>query len=379
MTGGRLFYFDFARALLMLLGLPYHIARIYGASRENPIKSDDTSHLLEYLADFLHSFRMEAFFFIAGFFSLFVLLKMHAILPWLRSRLIRICAPLITCTLLFAPIFAAIILAGNGEPVNGKSLLALWKQPGIHWVYHLWFLYVLAFETLLLGAIVAAIRHVPPAGWLARRGDALIPLATRLPFIVCASIAVVVITVFWMAPYGFERVTGVSLNPIPLFVDFIRTVQYFPFFALGALMAARPALLEWFLIPRGWTPILAIAFSGLYLLAVHTPSLKPLSYVGLAGAGLFWLHAILTTCRKHLDSHSPAIAYLCEASFTIYLFHLPIACALGLLLLQVGWPPIVEFLIILALTLVSTMAVHEVVRRSALLGLLFNGAWRKRI
>ena len=60
---------DMLRALLMVLGIPYHASMAYNANVLWDIHSPDTSAALTFLSGFLVTFRMPAFFIVAGYFA----------------------------------------------------------------------------------------------------------------------------------------------------------------------------------------------------------------------------------------------------------------------------------------------------------------------
>ena len=89
--GQRLYYMDFCRALLMLLGIPYRAGQVFGPDPwlVNPVT---TSLLLGHVNDVIHAFRMPAFFLLAGFFSVMVIRK-AGLAAWLKARLARLGLP----------------------------------------------------------------------------------------------------------------------------------------------------------------------------------------------------------------------------------------------------------------------------------------------
>src|SRR5262245_10746740 len=80
----RLRYIDFCRAVLFSLGVILHSAWLL----------KDRSPFLTHVHDFIHSFRMESFFLIAGFFSAMTLYR-NPPEKFLRMRLLRLFVPLV--------------------------------------------------------------------------------------------------------------------------------------------------------------------------------------------------------------------------------------------------------------------------------------------
>ncbi|KYL34309.1 hypothetical protein A2I98_12240 [Pseudoalteromonas agarivorans] len=71
----RLHGIDFCRAVFMILGLFYHTALIYNDGYVWRVSSSDNSIFFNYISNFIHAFRMEAFYIISGFFYLLVYTK----------------------------------------------------------------------------------------------------------------------------------------------------------------------------------------------------------------------------------------------------------------------------------------------------------------
>lgn len=364
-TTPRLFYFDLARALLMFLGVPYHVARIYGDGRENIVLSLDKSSFLHFLAEFLHSFRMESFFIVAGFFSLLTLMR-DSTGGWLKGRMIRIAVPLAACTILFAPVFLFIRLEYDramGVADNRHTFLELLADSPIA-IMHLWFLHALLLLTIFLGICAFVVRGNATAREGVTRLSDLVQRTVGMPFWLGGLILMIPAALIWM----------LAPPPSPFYpMYFINKAWiYAPFFLFGCLMAARPALRDWVIAKDGVAILLGVLFSLLFIWGVQR-HVRIAEAIGASAAGLFWLHAILSLASRHFDRHSPVVAYLCDASFTVYLFHLPIALLLAIPLLDVSFPPVLEWAALVAVTTCLSVLVHEVIRRSATLSLLFNG------
>ncbi|WP_367648906.1 acyltransferase family protein [Escherichia sp. E2593] len=70
----REYFLDSIRAWLMLLGIPFHISLIY-SSHTWHVNSAEPSWWLTLFNDFIHSFRMQVFFVISGYFSYMLFLR----------------------------------------------------------------------------------------------------------------------------------------------------------------------------------------------------------------------------------------------------------------------------------------------------------------
>ncbi|GGE16813.1 glucan biosynthesis protein [Polymorphobacter glacialis] len=369
------FYMDTIRAFLMLLGVPYHAARLYGDGRRNAVQSPDTSHLLDVFADISQSFRMEAFFVVAGFFACMVLSRSD-LTHFFRGRLTRIGMPLLFCTILFAPIGAALIASGrnNGAPVPPGTIMALLPLPGTWWVMHLWFLHTLLLLTFILIGLALLARQWPLARRAGQRVLQWLSALIRQPYLVAGLVIITAWIAVWIIPTVLKRAFGMGLNPLDPFFDLRPVIRFLPMFLFGAAMWLLPSLREWMSRPRRLALPAALVGSLIFVIGSNDARLEGiLTPIGACFAGFFWAQFLIAGAATHFDRHSPVVRYLSNASFTVYLVHFPIVLGLGLFFLPIAWPPLIEFSLIVAITLAISLAIHEVIRRSRILSLLFNG------
>ncbi|MCI0754541.1 acyltransferase family protein, partial [Teichococcus vastitatis] len=83
----------------MLLGVPFHAALPFSVIHGWMIESDEKSVLLSWASQLSHTFRMPAFFLLAGIFAA-MLLQRDGALPWWRSRMLRVGIPMLTAAIL---------------------------------------------------------------------------------------------------------------------------------------------------------------------------------------------------------------------------------------------------------------------------------------
>ena len=136
-------YIDFSRAVLLSLGVVFHAALL----------CETRGAAFCGLAALLHSFRMESFFLIAGFFSAMALQK-RSVADFVAQRLVRLGVPLLFCGVTVA--WWVDIVRANELPLATAFDVHFWL--GGHWRAHLWFLGTL----LVYVAIVFAIHTLAP-------------------------------------------------------------------------------------------------------------------------------------------------------------------------------------------------------------------------
>jgi glucan biosynthesis protein C len=128
---------DAARGFLMLLGLVIHAAMIYSPERWR-VHDSSGGVGFAWLVSGIHSFRMQAFFFIAGFFTALGIDR-QPIGEYLRVRGLRLMVPLVATLLTFNVL--EFWLVRQLPPAN--------SGPRADPLLHLWFLVDLSTLTLL--------------------------------------------------------------------------------------------------------------------------------------------------------------------------------------------------------------------------------------
>jgi len=160
---------DALRGFALLLGVFYHAAESFQAKHWNwAIVDHDPSRTLEFARFVSHSFRMEVFFLLAGFFARLVIYKRGA-RSFLHNRIQRILIPLVVGWVILFPLLIAIWIAGAQKSGNYQFIqipeearqLPVWKLwigfilTGGWWrqfsLGHLWFLHQLLVLYGLLG------------------------------------------------------------------------------------------------------------------------------------------------------------------------------------------------------------------------------------
>lgn len=327
------------------------------------------------------TFRMGCFFAIAGALSAIAIAR-HGAGPWLRSRLVRLGIPLGFSMALFPPIIALLVSSwGWAAP----------RQPVLYDWYHLWFLVALTLYSLMLHLLLkwriddaVAIRLTR---W-ASSGRSVVTIAILVT--ACASALFFAITPPIMA----------ALLPSRLFETFHNLqliAGYTPIFLFGVLAIRNPAfgarlMTQW----RSAATIVAVvagSYVGWFCLVDPTAPAARMPEIGALTANLRFIGAALCPpaafvliLRSALTIRRvpPVLTRLAEASYTIYLLHLPIAAAINLPLQARGMDMHGTYAIaVVGSGLLSYLVHRACVRRSDVLQLLLNGRpprrWRRAV
>ena len=308
-----------------------------------------------YLLGLIHGFRMPLFFLLSGFFTA-LLWQSRGLVLLGRNRLQRIALPLVIGCFTIVPIIEfSFAYANPNESFHPLSWLIAWWYS----LAHLWFLYLLlwlAAGFILLARLGVKFRH-PVIWWLA------IPL--------------VVVPQFLMVEPIFGPDT--SDTPIP---DPVVLWYYALFFLFGAFFYQRK-----FAMRRWWAlallPAMLLAYPAGLLLLYSSPELAgPVKLAtSLMQVAYAWLMCFGTMGLFHWTAARERdwVRYMSDASYWIYLWHLPLV--IGAQFLLAGWPVSVHLKLLMICAGVTgiLVVVYQLGVRYTPLGTMLNGRrWRHR-
>jgi peptidoglycan/LPS O-acetylase OafA/YrhL len=364
----RLYYMDNLRALAMLAGVLFHAALAYSPLMHDywPTADAGGSAWVDVLAWFVHLFRMPLFFVIAGFFAA-LLVRKRGIAGMMRNRLARVLLPF----LIFLPLVYCSLMWLTAEAAsstrNISPVLAWIKQisleqgslPLAPTVAHLWFLLYLMYFFVLVWVVSAfELKRLP--SWLAHlRLWMLVGVAPLLLVPALASVGAP-----WPAPEFF----------LP---QLWALVFFGVYFALGYALFQRETLLDQL---RPLTPFLLVSALAAYavflkFLGTSPPglSLHLLQSSLEAYAGLWMTLCCLQAGKDWLNGRSQVMRYLADASYWVYLVHLPLLFAIQYRLLDVaaGWQ--MKLGVSVLATSLLALASYQLLVRNTFMGRLLNG------
>ena len=376
---------DFVRAAAMLLGLVLHVS-IFFAPEDivfwgaGEYSGDEVNRQL---VAFIHLFRMQLFFLMAGFFAQLVIDRKgfgHLV----GDRLKRILLPFIAAILLMIPIHILLMngigIMNGGEnyynevfnamdfPERFRSVFlfsAFDGVPGLNDdLLHYWFIYYLlifyAAHFMLRPLFLAVgIHRFPGLASFMR-----ITAGTRWGFLILALIGF---------PFQY-LLTHIMFWPSGFNVPLIDLAYYSLFYVFGMGLYVHRGLLAsmakhgWFLIAislplillvtmpsnridRGASVITDITTWTIFDNGTVEFRLPILHWDGIVHsgwdkvlmafvrAGLCWTLCLgfIGLAHRYLDKGRPAVRYLADSAYWVYWIHLPITVKLSLIAQQVPW------------------------------------------
>lgn len=386
----RLHGLDALRGFALLLGVALHATMSYLPGAEFFWITNDSSRSLLVLPGgfhWVHSFRMTLFFLLAGFFGRLALHRLGAG-PFMRDRFKRILLPLLS---LWFPVLMAIILVitWNAWLVNGGVMPESEPQPPLTVhnfpLTHLWFLYLLTLFYAAMLVLRAAFHAIDRSGHVQMALDAMVrviagpwaPLVLAVP----AMLALMSLPAWW---HWF----GIPTPDMTLIPNLAACVAYGLAFLGGWALHRQPKLLA--ALSNRWPMNLTIAlvasgtcFRQLGVMPPPAPAgddlatwIYAFAYVTASWA---WSLALIGLVLRFLDGHSPMRRYLADASYWIYIVHLPLVMGAQVLASRYQAPWWVEYPLILTAVLAVSILSYQLMVRRTWIGAWLNGKRMPRL
>ena len=357
----RLHALDGVRAGALLLGVVLHATMSWFPGPQVWLVEDSDSSAVASATFFvIHMLRMLTFFLIAGFVARMSFERRGAA-SFFKDRLVRIGVPLVAGW----PILFIALMAAGGLLQMAWNSLALATLP----LMHLWFLYLLVLFYALLALLHPLLARLDRLARRLAHPGAIVVLAA--PLCLC-----LYLHPYWMMWFGIP-------TPDRSLIPYLAAlVGYGSAFLFGWLMARQPQVLaQW---QRRWPLYLALAL-GCTLTCIAqvgtTPLLMPapqgaakLVYAACYSLGAWsWALALIGLAQRYLDAHSPVRRYLADASYWIYLVHLPLVVWLQSLAARLQWSWAVELPLLLLVAFALMLATYALFVRGTFVGVILNG------
>ena len=323
----------------------------------------------------IHAMRMATFFFIAGFFGRGLLERLGTG-GFVRDRVQRIALPLL---LWWAPTLAAVIAvatAATPGAVAAAPALGLDSFP----LTHLWFLYVLlwAYAGALLGR--GALRLVDRHARIPRAIDGVLARVASPPGV--GLLALPVAWALYAHPYWLPWF-GIPTPDMSLRPNRAAVVTYGAAFLLGwAMQRRRDEHLARLRARWAWHSALALgATAGCLALIGPVPVLFPAPfdvakarYAALYAVAIWsWVFALLGLGLRFLARPSRSVRYLADASYWIYLTHLPLVMALQLAVSRWAIAWWIKLPLVVTITMALLLVTYRWGVRTTAIGVLLHG------
>lgn len=388
----RLHYLDAVRAFALILGIVFHASMSMMPVFIGWAVADiSTSSIVANFVQVSHSFRMELFFLIAGFFSHMTLHK-KGVQSFLKSRLVRIAIPFVVGWFILKPLVISAWIMG-GESMRGEvnilnglkaGFMTLSELPaGIFIGSHLWFLYYM----ILITGIVLSVRfifgfHRGTKSRVTQGIDKVVSWTVRSKFSWLVLAVPTSICLWFMNIWGVET-PDKSLAPHwpVLFV-------YGGFFLFGWILHRQEGLIDSF--SRISLSRIAVCLIGIVATLLLTTKQGNSGHpqIVMYRAGFVFSYSVMMWSlvslsiglfKRFLDRPNKVVSYIADASYWLYLSHLPIVIWLQIIFaeLPIHWS--IKLIAISTLTIGISIVLYDLFVRSTFIGKTLNGRKKDRV
>ena len=367
------------RAAAMLLGIVLHSAIPFMAhpltGMNNWIYFQTPTLICDMATWWIHVWRIPLFFFLAGFFALQTLQR-HGGAGFAKKRFKRLVVPYFAAVYTVGPMIYVVFHLG--WYVTGQCS---WDQVWPHiplpprlaenffGPLHLWFLQ----DLIILSAVFLFLYAV-----LAPQGDWSTPPEKRLP---------------WWTPFGPGLVTGLLLwsDPSPL-LEFHNTflcvparLLYYTVFFIGGVTAYRHRS-SFFRVTNSYRSHLLVAavLSFVFLWLRLGPAIDVLAPVSglvfsLVAGSLCWLliYGLIGACNVWFREPHPGVTWLSDASYAVYIIHLPVVGLMQLAVYDAPWHSAVKSGVVILATTGICLLSYQFLVRYTVIGSYLHGPRRR--
>jgi peptidoglycan/LPS O-acetylase OafA/YrhL len=384
-TDDRLHALDSVRGFALLLGVAFHAAISFIPGMPPGLWAiTDRSQSIA-MGDFTfvtHIFRMSLFFFIAGYFARLLYWRTGARGFW-KNRLKRILVPLIAGWIVVFPLIAWVWVVGLQKTFGGAPPPMPANFPKVQAAFpltHLWFLYylLLLYVAALAGhAAVAALDRKSYFRNFVGRVAVRLLRTCAASFLLGLPLAACLLALpFWVY---WQGIPTPDHSLIPGMASF---VAYGTALTFGWIVhRASGALVE---IQRRWAIHLALAIVGsaVCLWIAHTQVPPGPAPPGLSRAGFVlaycvalwsWVFACTGVAMRFFSGYNAARRYVADASYWIYIAHLPLVVALQVWVAH--WPLhwVLKYSFVLTASLALLFLSYDLLVRPTGIGALLSG------
>ena len=383
-ANARLPALDAVRAAALLLGIFLHasLSFVPGIGVELwPMSDIKKSTVLGLTVFIIHIFRMSVFFFVAGLLAR-ALLERRGVSAFWRDRARRIALPLvlgwIVCFLLIVAIVVWALTRANGGKLPSPLPAAL-VDSGLN-LLHLWFLYLLLWLYAIGIALRTVIRAADRDGSIRGLIDRALGVLISTPIAALVLAAPIAAALFLIKDWNrWAGIPTPGYTPVPPAASlFIYCYVFMMGWAFDRQRHLLNALAGRWPVNFGLGLIAALycvntAGADPHLLIPQTSSERILYAAAYATALMGWTLAFVGAGIRFFEKLNPAIAYVADASYWMYIAHLPVVMALqtAFMLADVHW--IIKVLLINILCIGFLLVTYQFWVRFTWIGRLIKG------
>ena len=372
---------DRLRASMMLLGVVRHAAMSYEPTVFEgwPYKDAQADVLIHWVIVFIRVFQLPIFFVIAGFFAAY-LVQARGVGGFLRHRWSRLGVPfLVAWPVIAGTMYLVVQFAAQFNSIPPTYTMDdLTTTLALRYLFmHLWFLYHLMILCVVASGVRLLVVRIPE-GVRVRALDLCERMLHQGGIVVLALVAGVIL--HRMHSWEIDYYAG----PFP---PLRMLVLWGLFFAFGWLLFCRRETLEGFKRPA-W-PLLAAGIACFFLnrffadagchagpdrACTGTSEAHHLGAVAFLGFSMWFMaYGLIGLFLRYMDKPSFRWRYMADASYWIYIVHVPFVIMLPLLLVNAPLPGIVKLILVTAAATGLILVIYHYCVRPTFIGKQLNG------
>ncbi len=371
----RIHALDSLRAIMMLLGVVLHTTMTYADTDYGlgwGLKDIGATHISnDYIHRVIHSFRMQTFFVVAGFFASLLFYERSPI-KMIKNRVNRIVLPFIVFLFVLFPLvmfsfkYSSLVFDGTENALSQ----ALNYTRGLPFVpnstFHLWFLYYLSMISamsvgiaLLLKKLPSLTSHISQAfNWVIVKPILRVLIFTGLTCLV-----------YLIMGASYVEASN-SFTP-----DFNIFMYYSFFYYVGWILFKSKHLLNKMMTFDWACTIIGLLLYTAYLIVglIFNP-FNFLTHI-LINSLVVWLFifGITGLFIRYASNHSSLMRYVSDSSYWVYLLHLPLTAIIPSFIVDWPLPATIKMLFVVLSTSVICFTTYHYLVRGTFIGKFLNG------
>ena len=368
-TSSRIYGFDALRATAMWLGVILHSIIFF---KQNPAENWPHDQYLfsaglEWLYEFIHSFRMPLFFLVAGYFSKVVIEK-SGLNIFVNQRVQRILIPFIIGLIVIVPLTLLPFhfhryYYDEGNTFNTAVSLSLSQIIRWNGMAHLWFLYYLLIFYSISALMIAGSRKLANKPIVLKTTQVSRPGILIMPLISIIAIWAILTYFKSASPPVY---TGIRISEFYL--------GYYGFFYLSGWIICSRSFNISGLFPVSWTLFLIGLILSIVLFYFANRGVNPYwIYLLHSVERVFLIYGMIGLFIRYFNRQSFFWTYFSASSYWVYLIHLMIVVYTQAILQPVTINPWVKLILIIFVTFIVSVVSFHLFVSNTVIGKTLNG------
>ncbi|MCX8472488.1 MAG: acyltransferase family protein [Sediminibacterium sp.] len=381
----RIHSLDSLRAIMMFLVIVSHSALTYSITyfgHDWEIKDPLTTDVIcDAIVILIQPFIMPLFFMVSGFFGALLFYE-NSPIQMLKNRILRLVFPFVVFLFILYPItefsfsYTSAVFARLENPfelaLKPFSKLSNFIPDSTE---HLWFLYYLLLITGTVVVLALLLKKTPKFTHLI---TFIFEWIIQKPFVRILFFSFLIILIL----ATFNR--SMEIGSFTLRPDLHTFIFYLFFYFLGWILFKSKNYLDIFMRYDWVSLVMGIILNVIRGLIIKNYNLVPNSPTPLlillsSFSICFCIFGIIGLFIRYSSYYSSKLGYISQASYWVYLIHMPITAILPAFIWKFAVPAVAKFLIVFSVTtMICFLSYHYLVRRT-FIGIFLNGRKNKKI